>query len=204
MPTVIWNTPLSKYAGYSVAEIRRMKTHGEKRIRTILQVFHAVHQMLAHAPVQGHLTAQLVPKLVDRVNRGIAETVESGKIPARDDLRDQLVLPLLDQLRLDVGSAVAKLAEGRLGIAGDPQPVRHQSRRMGVTRARVYQLLDDCAMVMAVRWPDGGDRLRSILAHLEKLSAPSDRLDLLRATIDLFFPDADAIADREAAEARVR
>jgi hypothetical protein len=60
----------------------------------------------------------------------------------------------------------------------------------------VYQLLEDCAMVMAVRWPEGGFQLRSLHEHLEKLSTPSDRLDLLCATIDLFFPDAEALAGR--------
>lgn len=194
LPTVIWKTPLSEYADYTVAEIRQMKTHGEKRIRTILQVFHAVHQALAHAPLQGHLTLRLFPKFVVLINRRIAAAIDNDAVPSRAELKDQIVLPLLDQLRIDVGPAVAKLAEGRLGVAGEPQPVRHQSRRLGVTRARVYQLLEDCAMVMAVRWPEGGYQLRSLQAHLARLSAPADRLELLRATIDLFFPDASTSA----------
>jgi hypothetical protein len=201
LPTVIWNTPLSEYSGCTVAQIRQMKTHGEKRIRTIFQVFHAVHQALAHAPVQAHLTVRLFPKFVVLIHRRIAEAVASERIPSRGELRDQVVLPLVDQLRLDISPAVAKLVEGRLGVVGDPQPVRHQSRRMGVTRARVYQLLEDCAMAMAVRWPEGNFQLRSLHAHLSKLSAPSDRLDLLGATIDVFFPDADALADRANGEA---
>ena len=196
LPTVIWNTPLSEYSNYMVAEIRQMKTHGEKRIRTILQVFHAVHQVLAHVPAHGQLTLRLFPKFVVLLNRRIAETLDGEKIPSRSELRDRFVLPLLDQLRLDDGPAVGKLAEGRLGVAGEPQPVRHQSRRLGVTRARVYQLLEDCAMVMSVRWPEGGYQLRTLHARLAKLSTPSDRLELLRATIDLFFPDAATFAGR--------
>jgi hypothetical protein len=198
LPTVIWNTPLSEYCDYTIAEIRNMKTHGEKRVRTILQAFHAVNQMLGHAPVQGHLTVRLIPKRIISINRWIAETVESANAPSRGEVRARLIVPLLEQLRLDAGPAVAKLAGGRLGVTGDPQPVRHQSRRMGVTRARVYQLLEDCAMIMAVRWPEGGYPLRSLQAHLETHSAPSDRLDLVRATIDLFFPDLDALANRGA------
>jgi len=201
VPTVIWNTRLSEYCGYSIAEIRQLKTHGEKRVRTILEVFHAVHQVLAHAPVHGPLSTRLFPRFVVPIDRGIAEIVESGTIPTRSELRDRIVLPLVDQLRLDLGPTVAKLVEGRLGLTGNPQPVRQQSRRMGVTRARVYQLLEDCEMVMEIRWPEGGRQLRSLHAHLQELSTPSDRLGLLRATIDLVYPDAEALADRADREA---
>ncbi len=39
LPTVIWHTRLEKYCDLSIAEIRRLKTHGEKRVRIILEVF---------------------------------------------------------------------------------------------------------------------------------------------------------------------
>ena len=90
----------------------------------------------------------------------------SEKPPSRNELREQVVLPLVEQCRIDAGAAIGKLVEGRLGIAGEPQPVRHQSRRMGVTRARVYQLLETCAAVMEVRWPEGGIRLRALQTQL--------------------------------------
>ncbi len=32
LPTVIWQTPLETYCNYTVAEIRKLKTHGEKRV----------------------------------------------------------------------------------------------------------------------------------------------------------------------------
>lgn len=189
LPTVIWNTPLSEYAGQTVADIRRMKTHGEKRTRTILEVFHAVHQTLSHAPTHGHLTVRLVPRFTAEIDRNISRMLASDKAPSRAELREQVVLPLVEQCRIDAGPEIAKLVEGRLGVGGEPQPVRHQSRRLGVTRARVYQLLETCADVMAVRWPEGGPRLRGLQAHLSKQSAPADRLELLRTTIELFFPD---------------
>ncbi|HEX4000627.1 MAG TPA: hypothetical protein VHX65_18915 [Pirellulales bacterium] len=192
LPTVIWNTPLSEYAGYTVAEIRQMKTHGEKRIRTILQVFHAVHQALANAPVQEHLAVLLAPRPLVEVDRCVSKFLESNKVPSRAELRDRVVVPLVNQLRLDLGTTVGKLVEGRLGIAGDPQPVRQQSRRMGVTRARVYQLLENCAMAMDVRWPEGGPRLRLLERHLATRSATADRIELLRATIELVYPDQTA------------
>ncbi len=38
---------------------------------------------------------------------------------------------------------------------------------MGVTRARVYQLLEDCAKVMDVRWPAGEYLLAAVSAKLK-------------------------------------
>ena len=35
--------PLSDYTDRTLSEIRTMKTHGEKRVRAILEVFHSVH-----------------------------------------------------------------------------------------------------------------------------------------------------------------
>lgn len=191
LPTVIWHTRLSEYANYTVAEIRNLKTHGEKRIRNILEVFHAVHQILADVPTQASLTVRPMPRFVVVLERNINDLIDGGKVPARGELRDRVVQPLVEQLRIDAGAAIAKLTEGRLGLGGRPQPVRRQSRRMGVTRARVYQLLETCAMIMAVRWPEGAGRLRALEAFFNAQSAPADRLELLRSTIELLYPDAD-------------
>jgi hypothetical protein len=62
---------------------------------------------------------------------------------------------------------------------------------MGVTRARVYQLLDDCGKVMDVRWPEGRWLLApmgSQLAQAEDVEA----LGLYRAILDLFYPQQRA------------
>src|SRR5262249_50265239 len=107
-----------------------------------------------------------------------------------------VAIPLIEQIEVDVGPTVARLAEGRLGIHGEPQTVRQLSRKMGVTRARVYQLLDDCAKVMAVRWHEGRVHLRTLRAHLEAPGADAHALELVRGVIDLFFPGDGEATDR--------
>src|SRR5690606_8715906 len=49
LPTVIWETPLEVYFDQTLASIRQLKTHGEKRVRAILEVFYSVHSMFASA-----------------------------------------------------------------------------------------------------------------------------------------------------------
>src|SRR5262249_3198165 len=40
LPSVVWNTPLSSYLDMTLGQMRDMKTHGEKRISVVLEVFH--------------------------------------------------------------------------------------------------------------------------------------------------------------------
>jgi hypothetical protein len=109
-----------------------------------------------------------------------------------------LANPLIEQLTADAGETVIQLAKGRLGLDGAPQSVRTQSRRMGVTRARVYQLLDDCSKVMSVRWPEGQAQLRALVEKCRSENAGSQDLKLLEATVELFFPRKyDALAEAD-------
>jgi hypothetical protein len=198
LPTVIWHTTLECYCQYSVAEIRQLKTHGEKRVRIILEVFCAVHEMLAFAKPQGHLSVRLLPKFVVPVECWIEQSIDGNAPVNREEVRQSCVIPLLEQIQTDAGATVSRLAEGRLGTNGEPQTVRQQSRRLGVTRARVYQLLEDCAKVMTVRWPEGHGRLLALHNRLETSRKSAEAASLVCAAIELFFPDAEELAARAA------
>ena len=45
------------------------------------------------------------------------------------------VLPALNQIEVDAGEIVHRLAAGRLGVESHPESVREQAERMGVTHA---------------------------------------------------------------------
>ena len=195
LPTVIWHTPLEAYLDSSLAEIRQMKTHGEKRVRVILHVFYVAHEMLSQMRPQDHLSLRLMPKFVQPLECWISDVLKRTSIPDAEEIRQNLALPLLEQIHTDTGSTIGRLAEGRLGINGPAQTVRQQSKRMGVTRARIYQLLEDCNKVMEVRWPEGRAQLRSLAEKFQTEAGPADDLALFRATVDLFFPDKNQIRD---------
>jgi hypothetical protein len=188
LPTVIWHTPMSFYIDHSVDEIRSMKTHGEKRVRVVLEVFCVVHNLLSDVGNQDHLAVRLVPQFVVPLEHWIREMMDRPAPPSFEELRDHLTLPLLDQMTNDSGEAIVSLARGRLGIDAPAQSVRTQSRKMGVTRARVYQLLDDCSKVMNVRWPEGQMLLRQFGDSIRREGASPEMLRLFDATIELFYP----------------
>jgi hypothetical protein len=176
LPTVIWHTPMSFYIDHTVDEIRSMKTHGEKRVRVVLEVFCVVHNMLVDVGNQDHLAIR------------VRDVMDRPSPPSFEEVRDRLTLPLLDQMTNDSGESIVSLARGRLGIDAPPQSVRTQSRKMGVTRARVYQLLDDCSKVMNVRWPEGQALLRQLGDVIRREGASAEMLRLFDATLELFYP----------------
>lgn len=191
LPTVIWHKTLSEYAGNSLAEIRRMRTHGEKRLQSIIEVFRIVHESISTSTPNESLDLQLVPRFVPPLVNWISDTIREKKSPALPELRRELVTPLLKQVEIDLGKLVAELASERLEPNESAPTVKQQASRLGVTRARVYQLLEDCNKVMEVRWPTG----RWLLAPLEARSSESTprAQQLIRATCELFYPGEPAV-----------
>ena len=198
MPRVIRSTPLSTYAGLSLEEIRRMKTHGEKRVRAILGVFYNIHVMLAGRSPHEHLVIRLVPRLIDRAENWLSCQLRAAGTPDEDEILEDFIDPLLGQIRIDTPRQISRLAEARLRLRGPVASVRRLARKMGLTRARVYQLLDEINDVMTVRWPTGRHQIYELR---DKLAAECDCLDdppnleQFHAAIELFYPGSRRGAD---------
>jgi hypothetical protein len=199
LPTVIWHTPLSNYMNRTVAEIRQLKTHGEKRVRVVLEVFYLVHEMLSDRDSNHHLALRIVPKFIVPIENWLSQALASETLPSPDEVRQHLTTPLLDQIAIDAGPTIHELAASRLGIDGPPQSVRQQAKEMGVTRARVYQLLEECSRVMNVRWPEGQQLLAQLDARFQAEATGNDDPRMFRATYELFFPGKYKMADEELA-----
>jgi hypothetical protein len=114
------------------------------------------------------------------------EYVGHEELPSVELLHKHLVKPMVNQVRTDLGDQVAGLAAARLSLDENAPSVKQQADTIGVTRARVYQLLEDCSKVMEVRWPEG----RWLLAPLATRFGTSDpeTIGLVHGIIDLFFP----------------
>ena len=187
----IWYTPLGDYTDKTLDEIRAMRTHGEKRVQTILEVFHAVHTAVGQAGTQGHLAVRVVPRLIDSVERWIGQVLRRPGIPGEDEIFLRLVTPLLKQVGCDGSRQIVHLAENRLGVHGPITSVRQAAHGLGLTRARIYQLLNEISDLMTVRWPDGRQRAHEVLAKFEAELANSDQapnLEQFRAAVELFYP----------------
>ena len=189
LPSVIWHRRIGYYIDYSLQEIWRLKTHGTKRVHAILEVFFHVHELLRDVSPSPAFGLRIVPRRIRGVEYWIDALAETWLMPGRDEICRHVLRPLLEQIGVDMGSSIRELAEGRLGLQAGRQSVRSQSNRVGVTRARIYQLLDGCAKVMRVRWPDGECYLARLDAHLGGEGDQSETRKLVQAANELFFPD---------------
>lgn len=191
MTRVIWCTPLGAYTSSTLAEIRTMKTHGEKRIRALLEVFHAVHTITAGMGGQEHLVVRIVPRLIDQVEQWIGRALQRPGIPSEEEILTNFVQPLLEQVCIDATQQIATLAENRLGIGCPITSVRQAARTMGLTRARVYQLLNEINDIMMVRWPTGRHQSHELRAKFQAEAGELDQVPDLRqfyAAVELFYP----------------
>ena len=191
MTRVIWNTPLGAYTSSTLAEIRAMKTHGEKRIHALLEVFHAVHAIVAGMGTQEHLVMRIAPRLIDQVEQWIGRALQRPGIPSQQEIFANFVRPLLEQIRIDATQQIATLAENRLGISGPITSVRQVARTTGLTRARVYQLLNEINDIMMVRWPTGRHQCHELREKFQAEAAELDAVPDLRqfyAAVELFYP----------------
>jgi hypothetical protein len=201
LPTVIWESQLGFYLDKTLTEIRELKTHGEKRVLAVLEVFHSVHRMLGAVASTG-LAIRLSPRLIAGVEDWMAEAKSRETAARIDEMVEKLCEPLLRQLELDVGSTVCGLARARLGVGSPQKSVREQSREMGVTRARVYQLLEDCHRTMSVRWPEGKRLLDEFAQRMDQLYSTAESANLLGSLRELLFPlKFDALTPQLLAEA---
>lgn len=188
MPTVIWETPLAEYLGMSLSDLRTRKTHGEKRVAAILEVFYFIHRLLDGADTHGCYAIKLTPGYVADIESWIARVTQNGYLPNDDEIRNKLLDPVFHQILVDAGATPYDLICGRLGIDAEPENVREQSKKLGVTRARVYQILEDCQRVMHIRWPQGRGQLGVLLEKISTEAPDSPMVVLLNELRTLLFP----------------
>jgi hypothetical protein len=185
MPRVIWRRPLSSYTQLTLEEIRHLRTHGEKRVGALLDVFGSLHTILAHAGKRPHLSVQIVPRSVVELEEWVMRWLQASANPTLAEIQNQFVAPLLNQIQLDASSQVFKLAEKRM--TSRSTTVRQMAERMGLTRARIYQLLDEVADIIAVRWPNGRFLVETLRERMHSWGAERRAMLLFDSACDLFF-----------------
>jgi hypothetical protein len=191
MTRAIWNTPLGAYTSSTLAEIRAMRTHGEKRVSAIIEVFHAVGTLVGGMGTQEHLVVRIVPRRIDGVERWVGQALQRAGVPSAQEIFENYIGPLLEQVRTDAPRQVAALAENRLGVGGPMTSVRQAARLMGLTRARVYQLLNEINDIMMVRWPMGRHQSHELREKFRAEAGEADGqgdLGQFYAAVELFYP----------------
>ncbi len=191
MPRVLWHKTLRTYCHVSLDELRKMKTHGEKRVQAILRLFRDIFEIAAKFQNAPHLKIRMSLRWTDDLERWVNEALTDREFPSRDELFEHLISPLLAQLRIDASEGVIRLAETRLGLHGPITSVRQVAKEMHIARARVYQLLNEISDIVFVRWPEGNTLVHKLWDKFirEMIDSPSqEEYEQWIAATELFFP----------------
>lgn len=188
LPRVIWSVPLETYAGLTLGEIRKLKTHGEKRVRCVVTIFGQLHSQLDGQPTDGRVNVRLTPERITQLESRMQELISAKTMPSIELLRKELIEPIIEQIDVDAGTQTATMLRGRLGFDGPALSVRKAAMRMRLTRARIYQLLEDASTVVDVRWPRGKGMMRELLDRVTSENADSAEARFLRTVAETFFP----------------
>jgi len=189
LPRSMWRDPLDVYVNLTLAEIRGLKSHGEKRVAAVVDIFGHVYQIASQLDARPHLRVRIVPKLVEQVESwGERRLSQAGPLES-DEIRSAFIAPLLDQVANDAGQRVARIAESRL----PPQTfsVQRIARQTCQNRGRVYELLADVETILEVRWPEGRTMARRLADRIAGQAPDSSAHQLIESAAQLFYPDRD-------------
>ena len=188
LPRVVWHTPLGNYIEHSLSEIRALKTHGEKRVRVVVEIFGALHRILGSGHPVSYLTTRIRPSFIGPIESWILDALEAPLLPETSEIRRRFVEPIMKQVRMDAGEQIYRLADGRLGLSGKNSSVKQAAKKLGLTRARVYQLLNEVSAILQVRWPEATALVGELRTRMETEATEQHDLELFFAACDLFFP----------------
>lgn len=190
---VIWNEPLKDYLDATIQDLREKRSFGERRLTAVLEVFGSIHEVLKNVEPQSHLAIELAPRRIAAMQRWILETWQIGKVPSQEEIKQNFIIPLLEQGRIDTAEQTVALVEQRLGVNGPPVSVRQLGRTFNLTRARIYQLFDELAEILRVRWPLGRaytQLLQSFIVYEFNRRGTGPDISQLTMAIEIFFPKA--------------
>ncbi|MDR1958076.1 MAG: hypothetical protein LBQ54_03370 [Planctomycetaceae bacterium] len=190
LPHAVWNRTLGSYCGKTLSEMWAMRTHGEKRVKAILRVFHNVCSVLTGVHDAKQWKIQLFPRIIYEVEQWTLNTVSSKSIPPGTEFQTHYTLPLLEQLKQDAAEQIVELAINRIGLHNEITNVRLAAQALGLARARVYQLLNEINDILMVRWPSGAlltSLLRNKCLNEAELQQVPE-IQSFHAAAELFFP----------------
>lgn len=202
LPHVIWTTPLSAYLDLSLADMRALKTYGEKRVNAILEIFAALHAILVPVSCGSQLAVRIQPRFTWELENWIDDRMAGSVPPEVEEIQRGFIEPVLAQIQTDGGEALRRLVEGRLGVSGNETSIRVLARDIRLTRARVYQLLDEVHAMMQVRWPAARQCIARFDRWLAERAEGSPEQACFHRAAELFFPHKPALSLPHEADGR--
>jgi hypothetical protein len=207
LPRLMWRKRLDDYLSLSLDEVHALRGHGQKRVAALVQIVGGLHKITEQLAAQPHVAVRIGPRLEVQLEDWFACCLradpepstcgsaagERQKPPDDSSICANLLEPLIEQARIDLGDHAAAVLRHRLF---KPRSSMQQTAyQVGLTRGRVYEIVADTSLMLDIRWPQGRRRmleLRNELAEALEAAEGSqcrDALSRIEITIALLFRD---------------
>jgi hypothetical protein len=188
LPRSMWNTPLANYGGLTLRELNQLHRHGERRLSTVLKIFHDLYELLGEKPRDGHLCLAVESKTVCQLNTWTKHWLERVQSPDQEAVRLGFMGPIIEQLRIDANESLAEIAITITGVEksqhGPQSNVKHRQTHSGDYH------IDKIRAIVTARWAEGAERVGQLASQLEVRNERSNGLALFQASAGVFFAPA--------------
>jgi hypothetical protein len=189
LPRTLWATPLGAYVDLGLADIRKLKTHGPKRIAAVLEVFASLYHLGCQLQERPHLAVRFLPRRVAEMDAWLNRCLERPSFATTETVQSSLVLPLIDQVHHDLGDQSREIAAALLRQRS--RNVQEVARRVGLNRGSIYEIFTNLGAMLGVRWPEGQARLAVLTELVAQLPGTERQAGLLKMVTSLYVPEAE-------------
>lgn len=187
LPKGLWCEPLSTFVSKSLFEVQKLPGYGEQRTTCVIKILQGLSLYVVNSPTDGHLEQRVLPASVNRITTWINSVLSQDEVPDYFLLCQNFVLPLLQQLEVDLGSELAEMVERRLGADGTRETLQEVAEHFDLTRERIRQLTLRAPKVMEVRWPEGKHLLDDFYEKFRSSGKAAKHVDLIQRTLEMLF-----------------
>lgn len=186
VPRALWSTPLATYMTLTLSEVRGLRTHGEKRIGAVLEVFGNVASILLPVEEIPHLAVMICPRLIQQAENWVQRRLESHSGLTVEEVQVEFVAPLIQQLAIDSWEPLADVVRSR--VERPNVTVGALARHSGLSRGRLYELCADATTIAAVRWPKGAALTSRLQRKLATSNTEPDVRRVFEVATSVWFP----------------
>lgn len=199
LPTTYWKRKLSEFTCLSLQQLESTPGVGRTLIRELRDIVTTIYAMVSTLGEAPGVVADIRPQFASQCERELRAVLGEGKEVDRRFLFDSLLMPLMDQLRVDSDDEVVEIGLMRLGISKTDLEKHSVARlncltleqignRLGVSRERARQRLVRIAEVFEVRWPEGEYLLDDFCEHVSATSSDRVVVEIVDSLFGLLFP----------------
>jgi hypothetical protein len=137
-----------------------------------------------------HLTASPIGRVV----KWVEHVLDGSNVPDYRGIGNQLLLPLIEQVKIDLGMRTAKMLKRRIGHLRKPETLTQIAAPLGLTRERVRQILMSVRKSISLRWPDGKLAVQRLYQKCIDTQQPARSIRFVRRIMSLIFDEGSSFA----------